>query len=185
VDRSEVFLETKIWISDYGYDETLHGFEKSARKLGVDQIDLLILHQALPSAFERTLEAYRALETLLADGKVRAIGVSNFMVDHLATLLDRASVVPAVNPLSRKSRGAAALRRARLGLSGAAYELLGISQTRKPNFWPWGVRESAPLGPTAAMNALSSPRAAAWTAARVYAALFISSAITCLNTATS
>ena len=54
LDRSEVFLETKIWISDYGYDETLHGFEKSARKLGVDQIDLLILHQALPSAFDRT-----------------------------------------------------------------------------------------------------------------------------------
>jgi diketogulonate reductase-like aldo/keto reductase len=99
LDRSEVFLETKIWISDYGYDQTLHGFEKSARKLGVKQIDLLILHQALPSAFDRTLEAYRALETLLADGKVRAIGVSNFMVDHLTALLDRASIVPAVNQI--------------------------------------------------------------------------------------
>jgi diketogulonate reductase-like aldo/keto reductase len=99
LDRSEVFLETKIWISDYGYDETLHGFEKSARKLGVSQIDLLILHQALPSAFDRTLEAYRALETLLADGKVRAIGVSNFMVEHLRTLLERANVVPAVNQI--------------------------------------------------------------------------------------
>ena len=99
LDRSDVFLETKIWISDYGYEETLHGFEKSAGKLGVDQIDLLILHQALPSAFDRTLEAYRALETLLADGKVRAIGVSNFMVDHLTTLLDRAGVVPAVNQI--------------------------------------------------------------------------------------
>ena len=99
VDRSEVFLETKIWISDYGYDETLHGFDKSARKLGVDQIDLLILHQALPSEFESTLQAYRALETLLADGKVRAIGVSNFMVDHLTALLDQASVVPAVNQI--------------------------------------------------------------------------------------
>jgi len=99
VDRSEVFLETKIWISDYGYDKTLHGFDKSARKLGVDQIDLLILHQALPSQFERTLEAYRALETLLGDGKVRAIGVSNFMVDHLATLLDKTTVVPAVNQI--------------------------------------------------------------------------------------
>ncbi len=99
LDRSEVFLETKIWISDYGYDETLHGFEKSARKLGVDQIDLLILHQALPSAFDRTLEAYRALETLLADGKVRAIGVSNFMVEHLTKLLDRATVMPAVNQI--------------------------------------------------------------------------------------
>ncbi len=99
LDRSEVFLETKIWISDYGYDETLHGFEKSARKLGVEQIDLLILHQALPSAFDRTREAYRALETLLADGKVRAIGVSNFMVEHLSALLDHAMVVPAVNQI--------------------------------------------------------------------------------------
>ncbi len=99
LDRSDVFLETKIWISDYGYDQTLHGFEKSARKLGVDQIDLLILHQALPSAFDATIEAYRALETLLADGKVRAIGVSNFMVAHLAALLDRATVVPAVNQI--------------------------------------------------------------------------------------
>ena len=97
--RDEVFIETKIWISDYGYAETLHGFEKSAAKLGVDQIDLLILHQALPGDFDRTLEAYRALETLLEDGKVRAIGVSNFMVDHLAKLLDQATVVPAVNQI--------------------------------------------------------------------------------------
>ena len=97
LDRSEVFLETKIWISDYGYDATLHGFDKSARKLGVDQIDLLVLHQALPSAFDRALEAYRALESLLAAGKVRAIGVSNFMVEHLTALLEQARVVPAVN----------------------------------------------------------------------------------------
>ncbi len=99
LERSEVFLETKIWISDYGYDETLHGFEKSAGKLGVEQIDLLILHQALPTAFDKTLEAYRALETLLADGRVRAIGVSNFMVDHLTKLLEHANVVPAVNQI--------------------------------------------------------------------------------------
>jgi len=99
LERSEVFLETKIWISDYGYQETLHGFQKSARKLDVDQIDLLILHQPLPSAFDRTLEAYRALEALLADGKVSAIGVSNFMVEHLTVLLERAAVVPAVNQI--------------------------------------------------------------------------------------
>jgi diketogulonate reductase-like aldo/keto reductase len=97
VGRGGVFLETKIWISDYGYEATLHAFDKSAGKLGVDQIDLLILHQALPSDFDKTLEAYRALETLLNDGKVRAIGVSNFMVEHLTKLLDRAQVVPAVN----------------------------------------------------------------------------------------
>jgi diketogulonate reductase-like aldo/keto reductase len=99
LDRSEVFVETKVWITDYGYDETLHAFDKSAGKLGIDQIDLLILHQAFPSEFELTIGAYKALETLLADGKVRAIGVSNFMPDHLARLLDATSVVPAVNQL--------------------------------------------------------------------------------------
>ncbi|MFG2432005.1 aldo/keto reductase [Streptomyces sp. NPDC048590] len=99
VPRDDIFVETKIWISDYGYDETLHGFDKSAAKLGLDRIDLLILHQALPSDFDRTLAAYRALEKLLADGKVRAIGVSNFMVDHLTRLLDATDVVPAVNQL--------------------------------------------------------------------------------------
>lgn len=99
IDRDEVFIETKIWISDYGYDQTLHGFGKSARKLGVDHIDLLILHQALPSDFDKTLEAYRALETLLEQGKVRAIGVSNFMVEYLNRLLEKATVVPAVNQI--------------------------------------------------------------------------------------
>ncbi|MFD7307909.1 aldo/keto reductase [Promicromonospora sp. NPDC059942] len=97
VDRSEIFVETKVWISDYGYDATLHAFDKSAGKLGVETIDLLILHQALPSRFDLTIEAYRALETLLADGKVRAIGVSNFMPDHLARLAEATTVVPAVN----------------------------------------------------------------------------------------
>jgi len=97
--RDEVFIETKVWISDYGYDETLHAWGKSAGKLGVEGIDLLLLHQALPSAFERTLGAWRALETLLADGRVRAIGVSNFMPEHLDRLLAEASVVPAVNQI--------------------------------------------------------------------------------------
>ncbi|NME80830.1 aldo/keto reductase [Rhodococcus sp. 105337] len=99
VDRSDVFLETKVWITDYGYDATLHSFDKSAAKLGVEQIDLLILHQALPGEFDLTLAAYRALETLLTDGKVRAIGVSNFMPDHLDRLMDATSIVPAVNQI--------------------------------------------------------------------------------------
>ena len=97
--RSDIFIETKIWINDFGYDETLHGFDKSAGKLGVEQIDLLILHQALPSAFDRTLGAYRALETLLKAGRVRAVGVSNFMVDHLERLLAETDIVPAVNQI--------------------------------------------------------------------------------------
>ena len=99
IDRSDVFVETKVWISDYGYDATLHAFDKSVGKLGVEPIDLLLLHQPLPASFERTLDAYRALEKLLADGRVRAIGVSNFMPEHLERLLDETSVVPAVNQI--------------------------------------------------------------------------------------
>ena len=99
IAREEVFIETKVWISDYGYDATLHAFDKGAGKLGVEQLDLLILHQPLPSAFDLTLDAYRALEKLLADGKVRAIGVSNFMPEHLERLLTETSVVPAVNQI--------------------------------------------------------------------------------------
>ena len=74
LDRSEVFIETKLWISDYGYDEALHSFDKSAGKLGAEQLDLLLLHQPLTADFGKTIGAYRALEKLLADGKVRAIG---------------------------------------------------------------------------------------------------------------
>lgn len=99
LDRDEVFLETKVWVSDYGSDETLHAWEKAAGKLGVDRIDLLLLHQPAPDRFERTIAAYRALETLLADGRVRAIGVSNFMPHHLERLLAETEVVPAVNQI--------------------------------------------------------------------------------------
>ena len=97
--REDVFLETKVWVVDYGYDETLHAFEKGAKKLGVEQIDLLILHQAYPKSFDRTIQAYKALETLLADGKVRAIGVSNFLPARLERLLSEIDVVPAVNQI--------------------------------------------------------------------------------------
>jgi 2,5-diketo-D-gluconate reductase A len=99
VDRSDVFIETKVWVSDYGYDETQHAWEKAAGKLGVDYLDLLILHQPAPDRFEKTLAAYKALETLLADGRVRAIGVSNFMPHHLEQLLAATEVAPAVNQI--------------------------------------------------------------------------------------
>ncbi|WP_407361700.1 aldo/keto reductase [Microbacterium sp. LBN7] len=97
ISRDEIFIETKVWISDFGYDETLHAFEKSTGKLGVDTLDLLILHQALPSQFDLTVGAYKALESLLGEGRVRAIGVSNFMPSHLADLAASTSIVPAVN----------------------------------------------------------------------------------------
>jgi 2,5-diketo-D-gluconate reductase A len=99
IPREEVVLETKVWISDYGYDTTLHAWEKSARKLGVDQIDVFILHQPLPSDFDKTIGAYEALQHLLDQGKVRAIGVSNFRPETLQELIEETEVVPAVHQI--------------------------------------------------------------------------------------
>jgi 2,5-diketo-D-gluconate reductase A len=99
VPRDDVFLETKVWVSDYGYESTLHAFEKATRKLGVEQLDLLILHQPAPDRFEKTIDAYRALEKLLADGVVRSIGVSNFLRHHLDELAARTEIVPALNQI--------------------------------------------------------------------------------------
>ncbi len=99
LDLSEVFIETKVWVSDYGYDQALHAWDKATGKLGVDSLDLLILHQPAPDRFEKTIAAYKALETLLADGRVRAIGVSNFMPHHLTQLLASTDIVPAVNQI--------------------------------------------------------------------------------------
>jgi 2,5-diketo-D-gluconate reductase A len=97
VERSELFVQTKVWVSDYGYDKALHAFDVSTRKLGIDYIDLYLLHQPLPQDFDATVDAYRALERLLEDGRVRAIGISNFSPSHLETVLPRLSVAPAVN----------------------------------------------------------------------------------------
>jgi 2,5-diketo-D-gluconate reductase A len=99
IARDEVFIETKVWVTDYGYEETLHAFEKSSKKLGVDQIDLLILHQAMPDRFDKTIAAYKALEKLLSGGAVRAIGVSNFLPQRLDALMAETTVVPAVNQI--------------------------------------------------------------------------------------
>lgn len=126
--REEVFVETKIWISDFGYEETLRSYAKSVRKLDLGHVDLLLLHWPLPSAFDRTREAYRALEKLLADGEVRAIGVSNFQVQQLRDLLAGADVVPAVNQLElhpyHQQRDVQALD-AELGILDQAWSPLG------------------------------------------------------------
>ena len=97
IPRDEVFIETKVWVTDFGYDETLHAFEKAVGKLGVEQLDLLILHQPVPQRFATTIAAYQALETLLKDEKVRSIGVSNFPPKHLDDLMAAVEIVPTVN----------------------------------------------------------------------------------------
>lgn len=97
IDRSQVFVTTKLWMSDYGYDRTLRAFGVSQRKLGLDYVDLYLLHWPVPTDFETTVASYRAAEKLLADGRVRAIGVSNFGPRDLENLIARTGVVPAVN----------------------------------------------------------------------------------------
>ena len=97
VPREDVFLETKIWASDYGHDETLHAFDKAIAKLDTDTIDLLILHQPMPAYFSRTVAAYQALAELYEAGRVRAIGVSNFTEELLDRLAEWTDTVPAVN----------------------------------------------------------------------------------------
>lgn len=97
IARSDVFVTTKLWISDFGYDSALRAFEASRRRLGLEYVDLYLLHWPVPSSFDATVASYRALEKLLAGGDVRAIGVSNFNPDHLDDLIARSEIVPAVN----------------------------------------------------------------------------------------
>lgn len=99
VPREEVFIESKVWVSDYGTDETLHAVDKATAKLGVETIDLMLLHQPAVGVFDRTVAAYRALEQVLAEGRVRAIGVSNFTPGVLDRFLAEVDVVPAVNQI--------------------------------------------------------------------------------------
>ncbi|MFC4030049.1 aldo/keto reductase [Streptomyces polygonati] len=97
VDRDEVFVTTKLWLTDYGYDSTLRAFDTSLANLGLDHLDLYLLHWPVPSSFDETAASYRAAEKLLADGRVRAIGVCNHKPEHLRRLIDRSGVIPAVN----------------------------------------------------------------------------------------
>jgi len=97
IDRAEIFVTSKLWISDYGYEPALRGSAGSLRRLGVDYVDLYLLHQPMPNDFEATVGAYTALEKVLADGQARAIGVCNHKPEHLENLIGRTDVVPAVN----------------------------------------------------------------------------------------
>lgn len=94
--RGEIFVTTKVWNSDHGYGEALRAFDRSARRLGLDTVDLYLIHWPVPIV-DRYAETWRALEKLAADGRVRAIGVSNFKPEHLRRLLAETGTVPAVN----------------------------------------------------------------------------------------
>ncbi|GLY68068.1 aldo/keto reductase [Amycolatopsis taiwanensis] len=96
IPRSELFITTKLWNDDQGYDTALRAFDTSLDKLGLDHVDLYLIHWPTP-ARDRYLDTWRALEKLLADGRTRAIGVSNFQPAHLERLLEHTGITPAVN----------------------------------------------------------------------------------------
>jgi diketogulonate reductase-like aldo/keto reductase len=128
VDRSELFIQTKAWVSDYSFDGVLHAFEVSTRKLGLDTVDLYFLHQPLPQHFELTVAAYQAAQRLLSEGRARAIGVSNFSSAHLDKFLPQVGVVPAVNQVEVHpyySQPALQATHERLGILTQAWSPLG------------------------------------------------------------
>ena len=96
ISREDIFVTSKVWNSDQGYDSTLAAFNESLHKLNLDYIDLYLVHWPVKGKYKDT---WRALEKVYAEGKVKAIGVSNFQVHHLDDLLQDASVVPAVNQI--------------------------------------------------------------------------------------
>ena len=94
--REDLFVTTKVWNDRHGTDETLRAFDESLTKLGLDYVDLYLIHWPAPRQ-DRYVEAYRVLERLRADGRARSIGVSNFHTHHLDRLLAETEVVPAIN----------------------------------------------------------------------------------------
>ena len=94
--RDEIFVTTKVWNDDQGYDETLRAFDASVGRLGLDVLDLYLIHWPVPGR-DRYVDTWRAMEKLYLDGRIRAIGVSNFEPEHLRRLCDKAEVVPVIN----------------------------------------------------------------------------------------
>ncbi len=94
VPREEIFVTTKLWNSDHGYDSALRAFDASLRRLNLDYLDLYLIHFPVTSLRK---ESWRALEKILKNGRARAIGVSNYTERHLQELLNQSSIVPAVN----------------------------------------------------------------------------------------
>ena len=96
IARSELYVTTKLWNSDHGYDSAIRAFEKSIGLMGLDYMDLYLIHWPVSGGRR---ESWRALETLYEEGRCKAIGVSNYMVRHLEEVLEQCEVVPAVNQI--------------------------------------------------------------------------------------
>ncbi|WP_394939264.1 aldo/keto reductase [Psychromicrobium sp. YIM B11713] len=97
-DRSELFITTKLWNAEQGYEKTLAAFDASLEKLGLDYVDLYLIHWPVPEK-DSYLDTWRAFEEIYASGRAKAIGVSNFQQSHLQRLIDLGGTVPAVNQI--------------------------------------------------------------------------------------
>ncbi|MED4878243.1 aldo/keto reductase [Anoxybacillus geothermalis] len=101
IPREQVFVTTKVWNTDQGYETTLKAFDKSLKKLGFDYVDLYLVHWPVKGKYKET---YKALEKLYKDGYVRAIGVSNFQIHHLQDVLADCEIKPMVNQVEYHPR---------------------------------------------------------------------------------
>ncbi|MFJ9038328.1 aldo/keto reductase [Streptomyces sp. NPDC102406] len=125
--REDLFVTTKLWNADQGHDATLRAFDTSLDKLGLDYVDLYLIHWPLPSK-DRYVETYKAFEKIHADGRAKAIGVSNFLPEHLDRLTAETSVVPAVNQIElhpHLQQRASREKHAELGIATEAWSPLG------------------------------------------------------------
>ena len=101
ISRDDLFITSKVWNSDLGYESTIAAYETSLQKLGLESLDLYLIHWPVKGKYK---EAWRALETLYKEGKVRAIGVSNFQIHHLEDLLKDAEIKPMINQVEYHPR---------------------------------------------------------------------------------
>ncbi|MFJ9125628.1 aldo/keto reductase [Streptomyces sp. NPDC102340] len=127
VPRGELFVTTKLWNADQGYDSTLRAFDTSLEKLGLDYVDLYLIHWPLPSK-GLAVDTYKAFEKIHADGRAKSIGVSNFLPEHLDQLTAETSVIPAVNQIElhpHLQQRASREKHAELGIATEAWSPLG------------------------------------------------------------
>ena len=128
--RDEVFITTKLWNDSQGYDAALKAFDASLGRLGLDCVDLYLIHWPAPQQ-DRYVEAWRALVRLREDGRARSIGVSNFSIAHLERIIGESGVSPAVNQIELHPRWQQAELRAahqRLGIATTSWSPLGQGQ---------------------------------------------------------
>lgn len=101
ITREDLFITSKVWNADLGYESTISAYEKSLEKLGLEYLDLYLIHWPVEGKYK---EAWRALETIYKEGKVKAIGVSNFQIHHLEALMKDATVIPVINQVEYHPR---------------------------------------------------------------------------------